>query len=184
MLHITIPPTELWDEENERFIKVKKETTLALEHSLVAISKWESKWCKPFLGKEEKTTEQVIDYVRCMTLTQNVDPNVYLCLPEKCLREVNAYIAAPMTATVIREYGPNKINREVVTSELIYYWMIALNIPFECQKWHLNRLLTLIRICNIKNRPNDKSNRLSNREVLERYEAINAARKKALNSKG
>lgn len=184
MLHITVPATELWDEANERFIKVSKTTTLALEHSLVAISKWESKWCKPFLTNEEKTEEEVIDYIRCMTLTQNVDPNVYLCLSAKSIKEVNDYITAPMTATVIREYGPSKINREVVTSELIYYWMVALNIPFECQKWHLNRLLTLIRICNIKNRPPDKNNRLSQRETLERYAALNAARRKALNSKG
>ena len=184
MLHITIPATELWDEANERFITVSKATTLALEHSLVAISKWESKWCKPFLTNKEKTAEEAIDYIRCMTLTQNVDPNVYLCISEKSIKEINDYIAAPMTATVIREYGPSRINREVVTSELIYYWMVALNIPFECQKWHLNRLLTLIRICNIKNRPQDKSSRLSQREVLENYAALNAARKKALNSKG
>ena len=107
-----------------------------------------------------------------------------MCISEKVIREINAYIAAPMTATVIREYGVNKPNREIVTSELIYYWMVALNIPFECQKWHLNRLLTLIRICNIKNRPPDKSNRLSQRETLEQYAALNAARRKAMNSKG
>ena len=180
MLRITIPAVELWDGRKEEFVTTK-EQTLQLEHSLVSLSKWESKWCKPFLGKGSKTPEEVLDYVRCMTLTQNIDPDVYLYLTDKNIAEINAYIEAPMTATWFSEDKNAKPNREVVTAELIYYWMIALNIPFECQKWHLNKLLTLIRVCNLKNQPPKK---MSKRDVMSRNAALNAARRKQLNSKG
>lgn len=181
MLEITIPGTEEWDEDKEEFITTK-ETTLRLEHSLVSLSKWESRWCKPFLDSEDKTIEETLDYIRCMTLTQNVDPNVYYGLTSENVKQVEAYILAPMTATTIsrrnnKTFGP----KEIVTSELIYYWMIALNIPFECQKWHLNRLITLIEVCNIKNSPPKK---LSRNELLMRNTELNAQRRKALNSKG
>ena len=148
---------------------------------MVSLSKWESKWCKPFLSKQEKTTEETIDYIRCMTLTQNVDPEVYNFLTDDNIRDVNAYIEAPMTATWFSNSNTGKQNREQITAELVYYWMIALNIPFECQKWHLNRLLTLIRVCEVKNSPPKK---MSRRELLNRNAALNAARRKQLNSKG
>lgn len=180
MLRITIPAAEFWDEVREEFITTR-EQTLSLEHSLVSLSKWESKWCKPFLSKERKTTEETIDYIRCMTLTQNVDPMVYNFLSESNIADVNAYIEAPMTATRIREEGSGPRSNEQITSELIYYWMIALNIPFECQKWHLNRLLTLIRVCNRKNQPPRK---MSARQIMSRNAALNAARRSQLNSKG
>ena len=180
MLQITIPSGELWDEIHERFITTK-EQTLSLEHSLVSLSKWESKWCKPFLSKETKTHEETIDYIRCMTLTQNVDPEVYFFITNENIRQVSEYIDSPMTATTINTDKNAPHSREVVTSELIYYWMIALNVPFECQKWHLNRLLTLIKVCNIKNRPAKK---MSNRQILSRNAALNAARRQQLNSKG
>ena len=180
MLKITIPGQELWDEGKEEFVSTKG-TTLQLEHSLVSLSKWESKWCKPFLSKQEKTTEETIDYIRCMTLTQNVDPEVYNFLTDDNIRDVNAYIEAPMTATWFSNSNTGKQNREQITAELVYYWMIALNIPFECQKWHLNRLLTLIRVCEVKNSPPKK---MSRRELLNRNAALNAARRKQLNSKG
>lgn len=180
MLEITIPATELWDERNEEFITAK-EQTLRLEHSLVSLSKWESKWCKPFLSKTNKTDEEIIDYVRCMTLTQNVPDEVYRCLTDDNIRKINEYIDAPMTATWFHEDKAKGTSREQTTSELIYYWMIALNIPFECQKWHLNRLLTLIRVCNIKNQPPKK---MSKRDIMSRNAALNAARRKQLNTKG
>lgn len=180
MLRITIPASELWDEENERFISTK-EQTLQLEHSLVSLSKWESKWNKPFLSKKEKTMEETLDYIKCMTLTQNVHPDVYKRLGTENINKVYEYIDAPMTATTFSDDKKGKRNREIITSELIYYWMVALNIPFECQKWHLNRLITLIRVCNVKNEPPKKGN---NKDVMRRYAELNAANRKKFNSKG
>lgn len=181
MLKITIPAVELWDEARQEFISTK-EQTLQLEHSLVSISKWESKWNKPFLSKAEKTYEETLDYIKCMTLTQNVDPEVYNFLTIANIDEINKYIEAPMTATTFPPDRQSKGNSEVVTSELIYYWMIALQIPFDkCEKWHLNRLLTLIRVCNIKNSPPKK---MSKSEIMRRNAELNAARRKQLNSKG
>ena len=180
MLRITIPAEEFWDEVNEEFIYTK-EQTLQLEHSLVSLSKWESKWCKAFLTKQEKTFEETLDYIKCMTITQNVDPEVYNYLTNKNIEEINNYINAPMTATYFSDDKTVKPSREQITAELIYYWMIALNIPFECQKWHLNRLLTLIKVCNIKNQPPKKRSR---KEIMSRNAALNAARRKRLNTKG
>ncbi len=180
MLQIFIPPTEQWDEEKQEFIYTKGQK-LQLEHSLVSVSKWESKWCKAFLSKGKKSFEETVDYVRCMTLTQNVDPNVYNCLTNSNINDVDKYIEAPMTATYIPNERKSSGKVETVTAELIYYWMIALNIPFECQKWHLNKLLTLIRVCELKN---SKPKRMSKGEILRRNSALNAARRKKYNSKG
>lgn len=182
MLRITIPISpEGWDEEKQEFVEPQYKT-LQLEHSLVSLSKWESKWCKAFYSKKEKSYEETLDYIRCMTITQNVDPSIYNHLTTENIEQVNKYIEAPMTATVInRDADGKKGSREVVTAELIYYWMIALNIPFECQKWHLNRLLTLIDVCNIKNSPPKKRSR---RELMSRNSALNAARRKRLGTKG
>lgn len=180
MLHITIPAVEQWDEVKQEFVYTKDQT-LSLEHSLVSLSKWESKWCKAFLTKQEKTFEETLDYIKFMTITQNVDPKVYNYLTNENIDEVNRYIEAPMTATYFSEDKTSKISREQVTAELIYYWMISLNIPFECQKWHLNRLLTLIKVCNIKNTPPKKRSR---KDIMSSNAALNAARKKQLNTRG
>ena len=180
MLQITIPAIEQWDESTQEFV-YSKAYTLQLEHSLISLSKWESKWHKPFLSKTEKTTEETIDYIRCMTLTQNVKPEVYSNLSVENILQVNEYIENPMTATTFIEDRDGKKSREIVTAELIYYWMISLNIPVEFEKWHLNRLLTLIRVCNIKNQPPKKSSR---REIMSRNAALNAARKRQLNTNG
>lgn len=180
MLTIVIPALELWDEKNEVFITLK-ERKLQLEHSLVSLSKWESKWCKPFLTNHEKTYEETLDYIKCMTITQNVDDDVYQRLTKKHIDEIYEYIGAPMTATTFNEDKSSKNNKEVVTNELIYHWMIALNIPSEYQKWHLNRLLTLIRVCNIKSQPPKK---MSNNEILRNNSQLNAARRKLLGTKG
>lgn len=181
MLRITIPAIEQWDERKQEFINVK-EQTLQLEHSLVSLSKWESKWCKVFFSKEEKTYEETLDYIKCMTITQNVKPEVYYCLTKENIDQINQYIEAPMTATYFsKDKNKSGPGREQITSELIYYWMITLNIPFECQKWHLNRLLTLIQVCNIKNTPPKK---MSKRDIMSRNASLNAARRKRMGSRG
>lgn len=185
MLRITIPApmTEDWDEVNEEFIyrPAGKEQTICLEHSLVSLSKWESKWCRPFLSKPPETLEETIDYIKCMTITKNVDPEVYNNLTEENVNQIKEYINAPMTATTFYEEKGAKRNKETVTSELIYYWMISLQIPSDYEKWHINRLLTLIRVCNIKNQPPKKRSR---REIMSRNAALNAARKRQLNTNG
>ena len=180
MLQIKIPSTELWDEENQEF-KTTKEYVLQLEHSLVSISKWESKWNKVFLSKDEKTYEEILDYIKCMTITQNIPDEAYQCITRDNVNKINEYISAPMTATWFSNEKATVINREKTTSELIYYWMIALNIPFECQKWHLNRLLTLIRVCNVKNTPPKK---MSKSALMRRNASLNAARRKQFNTTG
>ena len=180
MLQVYIPERESFNETTQEFVTIKSES-LRLEHSLVSLSKWESKWCKPFLGKDEKTTEETIDYIRCMTITQNVNPKIYDNLSNSIFLQITEYINAPQTATWFNEQrlGPQK--REIITAEIIYYWMIVQNIPMECQKWHLNRLLTLIRVCNIKNNPPKK---MGKREMLANRQMINEARKNQLNTKG
>lgn len=180
MLKITVPARELYDEEKNLFFTTK-EQTLCLEHSLVSLSKWESRWCKPFISKEEKTADETIDYIKCMTLTQNVDPNIYLAITDDIVDKVNDYIDAPMTATTFSNIGDNRPSREIVTSELIYYWMVAFTIPSKYEKWHLNRLLTLIRICNIKNQPPKK---MSQRETARHYASLNESRRKQHKTKG
>ena len=184
MLQIIVPATEyeLFDENTYEFINVKtKEQVLQLEHSLISLSKWESKWCKPFLTKEQKTKEETLDYIRCMTLN-SVSPDVYKHLTKENLEEIEKYINAPMTATTVNDgESRSKVGGEQVTSELVYYWMVALNIPFECQKWHLNRLIMLIRVCNVKNKPPRK---MSKREIMSRNAALNAKRRQKHNTRG
>lgn len=179
MLTITVPSRDLWDSGKEEFIPVKGRT-LQLEHSLISLSKWESRWCKPFLVEGEKTEEETIDYIRCMTVTPAVDPNIYLCLTSQNYQDIQAYIKAPMTATTFPK-EPGSTSREIATSELIYYWMLVHSIPFECQKWHINRLLTLIRVCNIKKQP---ARKMSMNEIIARNSALNAERKVKLNTTG
>ena len=181
MLRIVVPLSpEGWDEKKQEFV-APKTITLQLEHSLVSLSKWESKWCKAFLSSKEKTHEETMDYIKCMTLTQNVDPDVYNHLSNDNLKQINDYISAPMTATYISENGKQGGSREIVTAELIYYWMIALQIPFKCEKWHLNRLLTLVKVCNIKNSPPKK---MGKRALMSRNAQLNAARRKQIGSRG
>ena len=180
MLKITIPGQEFWDEEKEVFVNTKG-VTLQLEHSLVSLSKWESKWHKPFLGTGDHPGAATVESRRCIPLTQNVNPSVYDFITNEIIGQVSDYIDDSMTATWFSKEDKGSPNREVITAEIIYYWMIALNIPFECQKWHLNRLLTLIRVCNVKNAPPEK---LSQKEITKRTAAITAARRKAHKSNG
>lgn len=181
MLTIEIPQKRLWDEIHEEFLYTKG-ATLVLEHSLVSVSKWEMKWKKPFLGSEH-TNAEMIDYIRCMTISQNVDPEVYQYIDKKTLKIVDEYINDKMTATWFAEKnGPKgKGSQQKITNEIIYYWMISLGIPFECQKWHLNRLLTLIRVCELKNAPKKK---MSKKATLAQNAALNAQRRKSRGSKG
>ena len=180
MLQIVIPALEYWDEEKERFVS-EKEQVLQLEHSLISLSKWESKWCKSFLSTKELSREENMDYIRCMTITKNVSPDVYRRLTNQHIDQINEYIKAPMTATTFREGRGAKGRKRIITAELIYYWMVTFNIPVEFQKWHLNRLLTLIRVCEIENSPKKKQ---SANDILRENAALNAARKAQLKTKG
>ena len=179
MLEIIIPGLELYNEETNEFT-CYDDVKLELEHSLVSISKWESKWCKPFLDGKDKTLDEIVDYVRCMTISENIESDVYDRLTEENLVVINEYIGRPMTATTFNN-EKKSTGREIITSEIIYYWMVSFNIPFECQYWHLNRLLTLIKVCNVKNNPPKK---MSQKEILARNKALNDARKKELGTRG
>lgn len=189
MLKIKIPdqPEEqLWDETNEQFVYKPgvKGCELTLEHSLLSVSKWESIWCKPFLADKERSVEEMLSYIECMTVTpSNVDSEVYKRIPQSEFEKVNNYINNPSTATTFSGPKGGAKGSETTTSELIYYWMTACNIPFECQKWHLNRLLTLIRVCEIKNNPKGQK-KMSSNEIRKNYDKLNEARRKAMHSKG
>lgn len=180
MLQLSIKACEFYDESKNEFVDVKA-TTIQLEHSLISISKWESKWEKPFLSSDSKTREEVVDYIRCMTITPNVDPNLYLALSAENFKRINDYIGAKMSATWFNERESRPGRREVVTSELIYYWMIAYNIPPEYQKWHLNRLMNLIRICSIKSQNPKKR---SKRDIMQSNAQLNAMRRAKYGTKG
>lgn len=178
-LVITLVP-EQFDEANREFIPPVT-VTLQMEHSLVSIHKWESKWNKPFLSNKGMTDEETFDYIQCMTVTENVDPGIYNYLSQENIKQIQKYIEAPMTATTFSKEQGGKNNKEIITAELIYYWMISLQIPVEFQYWHINQLLTLIRVCNIKNQPPKK---MSKRDIMSRNAALNAQRRAQLNTKG
>ena len=183
MLHIVVPERDLFDEKTSMITRVA-ETKLCLEHSLVSISKWEAKYKKPFISKnknEKKTRQETLDYIKFMTLTQNVDPNVYYCLTDDNIKDICEYIEDPMTASTVNEPESRSRSNEAITSELIYYWMTALQIPWEAQKWHLNRLLMLIRIGNVKNQPPKK---MSKAALLARNRKLNDERRRKYNTKG
>lgn len=181
MLIIDIPETESFNSITNEFIYIK-EQTLQLEHSLLSISKWEAKWKKPFIS-EQKTREETIDYIRCMCITKGVDDAVFDNLPPKAIQQVQSYIDDSMTATTINNSRPDnrRGKKEIITSEIIYYWMIIYGVPFECEKWHLNRLLTLIRVCDIKQSPGKT---MGKNEIYQQNRALNEARKKRLHTKG
>lgn len=182
MLELTIPQQEYFLNTTNEFIIVK-ECKLQLEHSLISISKWEANWNRPFLSKGPSNSKETLDYIKCMTINSNIDPIIYNGITNAHIDMVNEYIEKPMTATWFSEdkKKSSPINREIITSELIYYWMIAMNIPIECQKWHINRLLTLIRVCDIKNRPAKK---MSRNDIYKRQRELNASRRNKLKSKG
>lgn len=180
MLEITVGGDELFNEETEEFFS-SDTFVLQLEHSLISVSKWESKWETPFIGNQKKTAEQVLDYVKQMIVGPEPAPEVLQNIRDSHLNAVNTYINAKMTATWINKPKNARGQQEVITAELIYYWMIALAIPFECQDWHLNRLLTLIEVCNIKNSPKKKMNK---GEFMAQRRDLNAERKAQLGTTG
>jgi hypothetical protein len=180
MLTIVVPGVEMFDEETQEFT-TKDDVTLHLEHSLVSLSKWESKHEKPFLGKGEKTTDEIIDYIRCMVLDPDVPDEIFSKFSEQNFLDVNSYIEAKMSATWFSETPGEPKSRDVITAELIYYWMVVFQIPFECENWHLNRLFTLIRICNIKQ---SKPKKMSRAEIAARNRELNAQRRAQLGTSG
>lgn len=182
MLAITVPGHEFFNESTEEFVSVG-EVRLELEHSLISLSKWESLWEKPFLGKDVKTSEEVRSYIQCMCLTPNVPPEVFARISQENLQEINDYLNTKQTATWFNDPPGPKAPTEIITAELIYYWLIALSIPFECQGWHLNRMFTLIKVVNLKNAPTKKSTR-SRAEIAADRRALNEQRKKQLGTKG
>lgn len=179
MLQLEISDKEFYDEGKEEFVTVKGRI-IKLEHSLISLSAWESKWNVPFLQEKELTNEKLVDYIRYMCIDKNVDELLISNLSVSEMKQIEAYIDSPMTATTFNQLG-GPPNREIITAEIIYYWMIEFNIPFECQKWHLNKLLTLIKVCNIKNSPSKK---MKKNEILQRNRALNEQRRKKLNTKG
>lgn len=179
MLTITLNESEGFNSKENCFVKNDK-VVLTLSHTLVSVSKWETKWLKPFLSEVKKTDEETADYIRCMSLS-DLDQSVLNRITNVELNMIKEYIENPMTATTVTNRDGKKGRAEIVTTELIYYWMIALNIPWECQHWHLNRLMMLINVCNIKNTPSKK---MSKKETLTNNAALNAARKKAMNTPG
>lgn len=183
VLHIKVPSQEFYDESNNEFTKLP-EQTLVMEHSLISISKWEAKWKKPYLSKTvPKTREEAFDYLKCMTVhPSKVNPLVYKALTKENIDAIAAYIEDSMTATTIQHYEKLSTKREVLTSEIIYYYMIAQNIPVEFEKWHINRLLTLIEVCAIKNNP--KGKKMSRDAISRQNRAINKARRAKYKTKG
>jgi len=181
VLRITILGDELFDEENSTFFRPEL-GYLELEHSLVSLSKWESFWEKPFLGKDEKTDEEALWYVQAM-IQGDYDPILLEHLSQENLEEVNDYIGKKMTATWFSDTEDTKKNSEIITAEIVYYWMIALGIEWECQYWHLNRLLTLIKVVNAKNQPEKKPGRPTADAMAERRR-LNEQRRAQANSKG
>ena len=179
MLEVDIPNTEFFDEATSSFV-VLKGSKLLLEHSLISVSKWEAKWHQPFLHGSEKTPEQMLDYVRCMSIGRPPEYDVLNRLPPDVVQRISDYIEDPMTATTFSDSNRGG-SREIITSELVYSWMVAMAVPFECEKWHLNRLLTLIRIISIKNAPEKK---MSRAEIAARNRELNAQRLSQYNTAG
>lgn len=183
MLTITIQPNELFNEVTQEFINNDSELVLDLEHSLLSLSKWESIYEKPFLASNRKTSAEVLDYIRMMIITPDVPENILLRLSQANVDEVQKYINSKQSATTFGEMPQTKARGETITSELIYYWMAGFQIPFECETWHLNRLFSLIRICNIK-QSNQKPRQMSRAAAAAERRTLNAQRRAELNSRG
>lgn len=181
MLTIQVGATDVYDESSETF-RAEGGFELQLEHSLAALSKWESEFEKPFLAGTDKSPEEAMAYIRCMVLTPDPPEDFLDKLSTENVNEINAYINKKMTATWFSDATPKtKRNTETVTAELIYYWMTIFHIEWEAQYWHLNRLFTLIRICNVKQ---DKPKKMSRGEVLARNRELNERRKREMGTKG
>jgi hypothetical protein len=172
--------TEAYNEETREFV-IADGFKLELEHSLVSLSKWESKFEKPFLSTENKTPEEILWYMKAMALTQDVPEEVYQRLSEDNIEEIDSYIGAKMTATWFREDANQRRSREIITAELVYYWLFSYGIPKECEDWHLNRLFTLIKVFSEKNKPPKK---MSKAEAAQQNRSLNAQRRAQMGSSG
>lgn len=176
MIKLIIPKRDLWDEKKQEFVTIPEET-VRLEHSLLAIARWETKYHKPFLTKDEKGNDELFYYIRCMNLSDDLlDESTALLIAknQENLFEIKEYLDDPATATTVKKKPSNGSGGSFVTSELIYYYMTSLMIPFECEKWNLNRLLKLIEVCDAKNTPAKKPNR---KDTMNRHRSLNAARR-------
>jgi len=180
MLVLHLPETELFDESDGTFYKTEP-ITLRLEHSLISVSKWESKWKTPFLDKKDKSREEIDGYIEAMILNENFPPGVISRFGSEHYRAINEYIESTESATTFGKMPERKGRGETITAELIYYWMVAFQIPFVCETWHLNRLFALVKICNIKNSKPDKKSRA---EMARDYREMNAKRKAELGTTG
>ena len=180
MLNLIIEGTEYYNEETETFESVG-DVELELEHSLISLSKWESKFQRPFLSKDDKSITEILYYVECMILFDDYPKDIVSRFTQKNIDQINAYIESKESATTFGKMPEQKSRGEVITSELIYYWMVAFNIPFECETWHLNRLFALVRICNIKN---TKQKKMSKTEIAMRNRELNAERRERLGTRG
>lgn len=176
MLEIYVEGETFWNEELQEFYDMAPKT-FHFEYSLAAISKWEMKWHIPYLTEDTKTQEQVRDFIRCMCLDEEPPDELHLAiLSTRYAEEFNAYTKDPMTATTIKSVDkfPSHSRNNIQTNELIYHLMTVNNIPFECDKWHFNRLMTLIRVCNEQN---GEKKPMTKRETLEYQAALNKARR-------
>lgn len=180
MLRIEIGGSEYYDEVENRIIKIPAKVA-CLEHSLRSIAKWESKWNVPFLSNKEKTREQSIDYIRCMETTGRTDLSFIDYITQEQINQISEYINANMTATTINRRGSKRQSREIVTAEIVYFWMIQYEIPSEYDKWHFNRLLTLIEVCSIKSGPQQK---MGHKEQMAQQRALNEARRAQYKTRG
>ena len=171
VLDLYVPGKEFWNSELQEFIYTK-DITLHLKHSLVSLTRWEQHYKRRFLDDGPKNEEEYRFYIQCMTLNKDVDPLVYTVLQEDDIKKVTDYLHDSMTATTLPKQNNNRSNSEKLSSELIYYYMSALNIPFECEKWFLNNLIILISIASIKNNPQQKKSKPSWSSIR----ALNAAR--------
>lgn len=177
---MVLPACRFFNEATEEFVTYPK-STLKLEHSLISISKWESKWHKSFLNAKSYTIEEFRDYIRCMSLDPNITDDMLARINPEHIAKIWDYIKDPMTATVITRRGRQKrAGNSFVTSETIYYWMVSLGIPFECEKWHLNRLLMLVEVCSIKQNPE----KMNKRDAAAMRAMANEANRKRFGSKG
>lgn len=180
MLTITLPPARFFNEETEEFVSFPK-TTLKLEHSLISVSKWESKWKKSYLSSNGLNRDEFLDYVRCMSLDPNMDPATVLRIRPEDATKILEYIRDPMTATTFSKHGNRSHGRQsIVTAEIIYYWMVSFGIPFECEKWHLNRLLALIEVCGAKQNPS----KMNAMDAASMRRAMNESRRKKYGTRG
>ena len=179
MLEILVPENEIYLPGQNRFVPIPS-CVLTLEHSLISISKWEAKWHVPYLNAKKRTSAQELDYIRCMAVGPVKNEYVFSVLTPENIDQIKAYIDNTMTATIFSK-GPRPVTKEVVTAEVLYCRMFANNIPMECQKWHLNRLLTLIRVCDAKNGPRSK---MSKRQTAAHYAEQNALRRAKYNTRG